>query len=341
MTPVRVSRHTSGAFTLIELLVVIAIIALLMGILLPSLGAAREAAQGLVCQTRQRGMAQAQLTYAFDNDDYYASLLTSGFALLRDRAGPTTLGESLNMPGNRARRMAYIYNEFSCPSVRELTTLWPEGGLPADADDIEDVLSSADGIKITSYLAPGSFHMRTNGARLLQGRQRIDAQRRFQAFASRFGISPRDVTVNPASQATVPYEFRPRLDFVGIQPANKVLVADGSRYFDDDPQTRIFNFDPNTNPQFYGGFTSSGPTYEESVAYGRSHIPGDLNNVNASFRHGSRINAAFYDGHVEVIDQTSAYRDAEQWFPGGSVWEGGSEATPESRAKYTEDEVLP
>ncbi|MBN2180801.1 MAG: type II secretion system protein [Sedimentisphaerales bacterium] len=57
------------AFTLVELLVVISIIALLMGILMPYLGSAREQSRRAVCMANLHSIGQAIFLYAHDNDD--------------------------------------------------------------------------------------------------------------------------------------------------------------------------------------------------------------------------------------------------------------------------------
>lgn len=66
----RIARTSIQAFTLIELLVVVAIIALLMAILMPSLGRARESAKAVQCSSNMRQVGVASLMYAEENRGY-------------------------------------------------------------------------------------------------------------------------------------------------------------------------------------------------------------------------------------------------------------------------------
>lgn len=66
------------AFTLIELLVVISIIALLIGILLPALGAARRTARQMQNSTQVRGIHTGLVLFSQGNNTYYPGKNTIG-----------------------------------------------------------------------------------------------------------------------------------------------------------------------------------------------------------------------------------------------------------------------
>ncbi|MCX5690155.1 MAG: prepilin-type N-terminal cleavage/methylation domain-containing protein [Planctomycetota bacterium] len=83
------TRVRSRGFTLIELLVVIAVIALLLGILLPALGKARETGRQTVCMSNIKQFAIGANMYGADYKDYLwpDKLRTSSGTAIRDGRG--------------------------------------------------------------------------------------------------------------------------------------------------------------------------------------------------------------------------------------------------------------
>src|SRR3954451_6097798 len=87
-------RGRRSAFTLVELLVVIGIIAVLIGILLPVISAARQRAETTACMATLRNLGQAIYAYSVEFKGcvpysyYYDSLvLTSGDRIVGENDG--------------------------------------------------------------------------------------------------------------------------------------------------------------------------------------------------------------------------------------------------------------
>lgn len=129
------------AFTLIELLVVIAIIAILIGILLPALGAARQTSKSLLCLSNLRQLSLGWAMYADENrevmvpgrapnlpggesnpDNWYEvgngmKFRPTWLARIGGYVGIYAFAE----PSTSDGRQDYTSNVYVCPSVPEWT----------------------------------------------------------------------------------------------------------------------------------------------------------------------------------------------------------------------------
>ncbi len=358
---------TKKAFTLIELLVVIAIIALLIGILLPALGQARSTAQRMVCSSTLRSIGTAQAIYTGDYKDHYSSPVNVGAKYLgrqvtqegivggvevlegsSDQLKPTQvqdwitplLGDSLGFSDRRSVKVTQLSNDFGCASAKFfIDAPYQDGGgsgIPSDFDEFADEVIT--GVKQGSYLMPSGFAHYSSSSRGA-------VQSIVQAVSVEGGghqFSDVSSMLSHPNSPQQPRNFRHKMTAVGTVLSNKIMAADGTRYWTDPGVgngVSGLTYNPTLAPRWYGNFTEPTPTYTGSIAWGReSGASPSQTNLELSMRHaGQEVNALYFDGSVRGLSSKEMWTDPNPWHPTGTIWTDG-ENTTESRAFMEEQQ---
>jgi prepilin-type N-terminal cleavage/methylation domain-containing protein len=212
------------AFTLVELLTVIAIIALLISILMPALGRAREMARRTVCLSNLSQIAKGCVAYAAGNNGNFPcwNQTRAGFWYVGVEWGwdgfsatnSLNNAPSLNSPISNTRNLWMLVRQqsgdpktFICPSDGDAR----EAFLPGDMTHIYDVQNRSQFSYSFQYQGPGMLATGSTVDNIRPGwntNLRDDNRMVILADATPAMVAVNPVVTNPVDSATDDHSFR-------------------------------------------------------------------------------------------------------------------------------------
>lgn len=289
-------QSRARAFTLIELLVVIAIIAVLIGILLPSMGAAREAAKKVQCASQMKQVMVAWTAYTLDFNEYHHG----------SRQNYSSRMEELGGRGSRGNVVLPYYEDYNPRFSGGLGAYW--GGLYDSylgAEVTEDMFTPP-GIGANTFLAGWDVwrcpSARITDAYLISGRTVGEVDNPYFRYATYcFNGVFRDETQRGNSDAALWKKggynsARPKRVTQVQHPSKLIVFQDGYEQMLD------------------GNGDTLNDLYQHGDEKDKEYV-----------RHGGSCNTCWLDGSVRGI-QTHEMEDCLPWYT--DVWDPGLPGGP-------------
>lgn len=334
-------------FTVVELSALIAVMGSLGGVLIPVGNRIQKVNLDTKSQWVHHDLARRQMMYMGDNNGAFTGPNTSGAAwnkelissfgnkgiqtLEFDTAGgnPTNqgdwitplVGDSYGFSANRAIRTLQKFEVMADPTTDRMVDTLFSGSSTGDLSQFAEVLTTS-GYRQRSFLQARSFSHYSSEHRRLN--LVIDP-------ANDIGYTERFAVQNENDIALSPEGYTPNVFNVGKQLSNKVMFADGTRFFSDNDGLDLSVEMISTIPED----STSGPIFHQSVAYGRDFgLSPSHTNLDLSYRKqgGSGMYVTMFDGSLRFMSREESWTDPTPWYPSGSVWQGSGDATPESQA---------